>query len=46
MEEKNIFKDAKVENRYWPSGEMKERAWVTDPEIYKQAKAIPTLILI
>eukprot|EP00826_Nyctotherus_ovalis_P022650 TRINITY_DN1750_c0_g2_i2.p1 TRINITY_DN1750_c0_g2~~TRINITY_DN1750_c0_g2_i2.p1 ORF type:complete len:688 (+),score=172.88 TRINITY_DN1750_c0_g2_i2:189-2252(+) len=36
-----VVKDPNVENHYWPSEEMKKRAWVTDPKIYEKASADP-----
>ena len=44
MEKKGItwiVKDPHAENYYWPSEELKKRSWVTDPEIYKEAKKDP-----
>ena len=41
-----VVKDPNVEDHYSPSEEMKEPGWVTDAEIYEEAKAIPTLISI
>jgi acetyl-CoA synthetase len=46
METKHIawvVKDPNVENHYWPSENMKKRAWVTDPKIYEEAKADPVV---
>lgn len=33
--------DPQRENWYWPTEEMKERAWVSDPKIYEEAAADP-----
>ncbi|MFN3346592.1 MAG: AMP-binding protein, partial [Candidatus Bipolaricaulaceae bacterium] len=33
--------DPKRENWYWPTEEMKARAWVSDPKIYEEAAADP-----
>jgi len=36
-----VVPDPKKENWYWPSEEMKKRAWVSDPNIYAEAAAAP-----
>jgi acetyl-CoA synthetase len=36
-----VVPDPKKENWYWPSEEMKKRAWVSDPNIYAEAAADP-----
>ncbi len=36
-----VVKDPKKENVFWPSDEMKQRAWVSDEAIYDKAKADP-----
>jgi acetyl-CoA synthetase len=36
-----VVPDPKKENWYWPSEEMKKRAWVSDPHIYAEAAADP-----
>ena len=36
-----VVPDPKKENWYWPSEEMKNRAWVSDPNIYAEAAADP-----
>ncbi len=32
-----VVEDPKEKNIYWPSEEMKKRAWVNDPKIYEEA---------
>ena len=36
-----VKKDPSQENVFWPSDEMKAKAWVSDPSIYETAKADP-----
>ncbi len=36
-----VRKDPNEENVFWPSDELKQRAWVSDESIYEQAKADP-----
>ncbi len=36
-----VVPDPKKENWYWPSEELKKRAWVSDPNIYAEAAADP-----
>ena len=36
-----VKKDPAEENVFWPTDEMKKRAWVSDPEIYDRANADP-----
>ncbi|TDA29539.1 MAG: acetyl-coenzyme A synthetase, partial [Hadesarchaea archaeon] len=32
-----VVEDPKEKNVWWPSEEMKEKAWVSDPNIYEEA---------
>eukprot|EP01022_Parablepharisma_sp_SALTPOND_P013896 TRINITY_DN1867_c0_g1_i1.p2 TRINITY_DN1867_c0_g1~~TRINITY_DN1867_c0_g1_i1.p2 ORF type:complete len:746 (-),score=63.80 TRINITY_DN1867_c0_g1_i1:70-2307(-) len=36
-----IVKDPETDNYYWPSEEMKKKAWVSDPSVYEEAKKDP-----
>ncbi|MFW5912450.1 MAG: acetate--CoA ligase [Candidatus Hadarchaeota archaeon] len=36
-----VEEDPKKENVYWPSEEMKDRAWLSDPSIYEEARENP-----
>lgn len=37
-----VEEDPEKEGIYWPSENMKEKAWLSDPEIYEKAKKDPT----
>ena len=44
MNRKNIrwvVEDPQKKNVFWPSEEMKKRAWVNDESIYEEAKRDP-----
>lgn len=36
-----VKEDSKIKNVFWPSEEMKKRAWVSDESIYEEAKKDP-----
>ncbi|PIO06330.1 acetate--CoA ligase [Candidatus Micrarchaeota archaeon CG08_land_8_20_14_0_20_59_11] len=38
---KLVIEDAQRKNVFWPSEEMKKRAWVSDPSIYEKANKDP-----
>lgn len=36
-----VEEDPEKENMYWPNEDMKEKAWLSDPEIYEKAREDP-----
>lgn len=36
-----VEEDSEKENVYWPNENMKEKAWISDPDIYKEAREDP-----